>query len=786
MKEQHKFPFKTVLSLRPLIDFWSRTVTSSEASWGLSQDELNSRLQEAQELMEPITDFSALERHQALMKTLMSAVFPRAFWEIQLAGAFMPFQLRPFFVSPLLKKKFLNNDGSMKGRPYPDEETYNGIRFLKAYLMVLQKFYGIDSDLDLPLIRIVPDPDTSLDRYYKIIVQTKFVEPHSVTPPGELTDSERLEIKENLANLEVLSRIIPIENFEFHGFVVVYAVDITTNGVISALEGDLIDSSSIASGSGLARLESRLRTLLGVPDLRAAIMAFDDDHALLLSGRGKGSKNQLFSSLNRFPASEFVGTPFEPVLKENTIATIPDLAETPVRSKTDLELVEKDARSMLTAPLVYLGKNIGILNLTSPHPDEFGVSQSQLVKEILPIFSVALKRSLDEFNSTVQKTIKEKCTAIHPSVEWRFRQAALQSLELSENGSIQEFTPVVFNNVYVLYAAADIRGSSEARNSSIQADMSRQLGLALDIVSSAVAKKSFPILDEVSHQIRERLKKISDGITATDEQPIFNLVRLEIEPLFPFLRTLGPDLVDLIDTYQKLLDPITGTIFQERRDFEESVAILNKTLSFYLENEQNQAQSIFPHFFDKHQTDGVDYVIYLGESMVEKLKFSEVYVKNLRLWQLIVCCGMARHCASIRPKLKVPLEITHLILITYTPISIRFRFDEKRFDVDGAYDIGHEIVRSRIDKATVKVRNDRLTQPDKIAIVYSRPEEAMEMKRHISYLQDNNFLKDDLEYVELKDLPGVQGLRALRVSINLDSDQLAKRAAEVIEQIVTT
>ena len=48
MKEQQKFPFKTVLSLRPLIDFWNRTITSSDASWGLSHDELSLKLEEAQ------------------------------------------------------------------------------------------------------------------------------------------------------------------------------------------------------------------------------------------------------------------------------------------------------------------------------------------------------------------------------------------------------------------------------------------------------------------------------------------------------------------------------------------------------------------------------------------------------------------------------------------------------------------------------------------------------------------------------------------------------------------
>ena len=527
--------------------------------------------------------------------------------------------------------------------------------------MVLKKFYEIDSDLDLPLIRIVPDPDTALDRYYKIIVQTKFVEPQCVTPVPELTDLERFEIKDNISDLGVLSRIVSIENFEFHGFVVVYALDITTNAVIAALEGDLIDIGSIATASGLVHLEERLRTLLGVPDLRAGIIAFDGDQALLMKEKSLLSNKSIFSSSNRFSSSVLARTHFETGTKENKIITIPDLSVTPVNTKPAIQLLENDAKSLLSAPLTYRGRNIGLLNLTSPHPTEFGVLQSRLVKEILPIFSVALNRSLDEFNSAVDRTIKEKCTAIHPSVEWRFRQTAMQSLENSDNGALQEFAPVIFNDVYVLYAAADIRGSSDARNRSIQSDLSEQLKLALEIVSAAVAKKSFPILDEASHQIRNRLKKISEGVTTEDEQPIVNLVKSEIEPLFPFLRTLGPDLADLIDNYEKLLDPITCTIFRERRDFEESVASLNKTLCSYLDKEQNLAQSIFPHFFDKHQTDGVDYVMYLGETMVEKLKFSEVYVKNLRLWQLITCCGMAWHAANIRPKLKVPLEITHLV-----------------------------------------------------------------------------------------------------------------------------
>jgi len=88
--------------------------------------------------------------------------------------------------------------------------------------------------------------------------------------------------------------------------------------------------------------------------------------------------------------------------------------------------------------------------------------------------------------------------------------------------------------------------------------------------------------------------------------------------------------------------------------------------------------------------------------MNERGQFSELYLKNIRLWQLKVACGMAWHTASLKPALPVPLETAHLILVQFAHLSIRFRYDEKRFDVDGAYDVRHQLVKSRLDKAMVK------------------------------------------------------------------------------------
>jgi len=164
--------------------------------------------------------------------------------------------------------------------------------------------------------------------------------------------------------------------------------------------------------------------------------------------------------------------------------------------------------------------------------------------------------------------------------------------------------------------------------------------------------------------------------------------------------------------------------------------------------------------------------------MMENGKLSDFYVKNLGLWQLIVASRMAWHTEQIKPDLKVPLETCHLILVNNTPLSIRFRYDEKRFDVDGAYDVRHEIIKSRIDKAVVKGTRERLTQPGRVAVVYSRKDEGREMQRHIDFLKTRGNLLNDLEFLDLDALPGVRGLKALRVGINMETEALT-RAVEL-------
>ncbi|MEP7259268.1 MAG: hypothetical protein ABI687_12785 [Flavitalea sp.] len=47
--------------------------------------------------------------------------------------------------------------------------------------------------------------------------------------------------------------------------------------------------------------------------------------------------------------------------------------------------------------------------------------------------------------------------------------------------------------------------------------------------------------------------------------------------------------------------------------------------------------------------------------------------------------------------------------------------------------------------------------------------EADEYISYIHYLQNEKVLNNDLEYLELEELQGISGLKALRVGVNLNS-----------------
>jgi hypothetical protein len=769
---------KARVSLDPLLDFWKNHLVTECEHMETMFGHIKERLNQTPALQGNIEDIGILNEHYDIIRPLMSAVFPPATFDKEIVGALTPCTFEPFFVSPEFQRIFMDNDNFVKSVLEKNLTAEIERKRLKIYLLILERIYGIRCQrLEKVDIRIVPDQTTGLSKYFGITADFQFVRIRPLSPPPELSQADEIRIHENLTNINVLKEYIDLAQYEFFGLTLVRALDVTESEVLSALERDLIDQQSIFSSDGIHLLEKRLQTLFQRPDISMAICAVQGDQVMIIKNDCDSDVNCLFSNSKHIRMDEIQGSVWLQAAEANEVLRVADLSQKPDLLPAEEQAVAAGIRSMLLSPLTYQGESIGLLEVFTCTPNDLGPVDKMLLEQVTPIFSVALKRGLDEMNKNVQSIIKEKCTAVHPSVEWRFEKAAISHMErLRQGNPSSEMEPIIFKDVVPFYGQSDIRGSSLARNKGIQQDLTHQLTLAKGIMDASANLRSWPILKEYKYRIQTRLDQISKGVTSSDENGVYTLLHHEISPSFEDLKSLGPDVAQKIQAYENALDPIAGMVYNKRKDYEDSVFQLNQALSGYLEKEDSMIQTDFPHYFEKRQTDGVDYMMYIGASMNENQRLAPFHIQDMTLWQLMLACGLAWHTEQIKPKLKVPLDTCHLILVNHTPLSIRFRFDEKRFDVDGAYDVRHEIIKSRLDKALVKGTGERLTQPGRISVVFANPSEGKEIRQHIEFMTTLGKLHNDMEILELDDMPDVRGLKAVRVGVDI-----AAQAGNVIE-----
>ncbi len=381
-----------------------------------------------------------------------------------------------------------------------------------------------------------------------------------------------------------------------------------------------------------------------------------------------------------------------------------------------------------------------------------------------------LHRKREELDSGIASIIQDKFTNIHPSVHWKFRDVAISFLKKKEQNNARlkpvEVDPITFENVYPLYGQADIVSSSLQRNKAIQADLLENLSLmekTLESIDSYVQKH---LLDYFASRIHSIKQEIQKSFSPSDETRVIELLRSEIHPCLRALQETFPDLrKGPIENYFKLLNPSLEMVYRYRKDFEDSVAILNENIAEILQEADEDMQTTLPHYFEKYQTDGVEYNIYLGQSILHHETFTNFHLRNFRIWQLIVMCDITRKVKALQQTMPQALTTAQLIFVYSDPLDIRFRLDEKHFDVDGAYNIRYEIIKKRIDKAYIQGTQERLTQSGKIAIVYLHNKDRHEYQDYLQYLAKKGYITPDIEELELGRLQGVEGLRALRVTV---------------------
>ncbi|MBJ6116800.1 GAF domain-containing protein [Pontibacter sp. BT310] len=761
-----KFPFRTTLSLSPLVAYWENKV-KTDPSCNISRvKELADLLRKTPNLLKPLDDTSLIDEHISTIDILMEDIFPSALWENDLRATVLPFHFESFYATPRLEELQLLGGGNYTGKLNLDLKTLLFRLTLSAYTIILEKFYKANFVVDQPFIFVIKDKFTQLERHYKLSIDLKFMD---VKLTGELKQLKPQEINfliNRYNNLDLWMKWLPPENFEFTGFAIYDFTDVTMEETISSLRYDLLEQDAVTSEGSIRSLQQKLRVLFGLPGIKfglascPAMQEFDTTYAR------KIWNGLVFTQNSDLKMDDLRGSIYEPVIKHGHTIIVEDLKLFSSPTRIEKILLEDGIRNLIIAPLQYEGHIIGLLEVASPIPGELNALSMIRLKEILPLFALAMHRGLEELRSSIQNVIKEKYTAIHPVVEWRFTQAAINFLDKMERNATAEIEPIVFRDIYPLYGVSDVRSSAIERNKAIQGDLLDQLVLAKEVLLSAKDNLPLPILDELTFKIDKFSQNIMAELAPDDEAQVLEFLRSEVEALFNYFLKTNPQTEQTIKRYKNAITNPHHVVYNKRRAYEESLYLINETISSFLDREEEKAQQIFPHYFEKYKTDGLEYNIYIGASLLNSGNFEKIYLKNMRLWQLMLTCEIARRIQNLRATLKLPLEIAQLILVHSDPISIKFRLDEKKFDVEGASNIRYEIIKKRLDKATVQDAAERLTQPGKIAIVYTQQKEAVEYMRYIEFLQSEGYIEKDVEMLEIDEMQGVQGLRAIRVSVS--------------------
>ena len=799
----------STLSLVPLIDFWNQHESNGgrKSIQVSSAQEIHQKLKNAPELFQPITDFSAIDKHRELIDLMLTAIVPEALIHSSCVSVIPPFDYTPFYMTSTFQDLLLEEDGTFSDQLADlDKHTKIYVQVLHAYSYIVTKFYGLKLDCDYSTISSSVDPVSGLARHLKLDFNSQFCHVNAIGKPKKLTSTVKKNLLANLSGLKILlssfsgapesGNINPItdaaqktllanitglkllmellrpEAFEFQGFVVVTASDVTEQQVLSSIEQDLVEKESITSRARFGELQEKLRTVMQLPEMTVSLTGIQGEQIWTINSGEDVNRDSFDWSSTRRHRSELDGSIYGRAIKQGGHLVIEDLSKVRKRTEIEDQLMGKGVKSIVIEPLYDQNEPVGVLELRAVNVGDLNSMNAMKLWDVVSLFSSAVKRRIDDFTSSVQTIIKEKCTAIHPSIEWRFRDAALNLLDRRRSGeTVTEMEEIEFRQVYPLYGQSDIRGSSAAQNKAVQTDLSEQLSLAKEIVTLAYDLKPMPFLLELVHRIDQKLSTVRDtDLGAGVESETLEFIRDEVEIFFPHMQNFDSELEKKVESYHSLLDPKRDTIHRARKDYEESVALINETISAYIDQEQKKAQQIFPHYFEKKVTDGVDHGIYVGKSMIEDAIFDSLYLKNLRLWQFMMVCGCARLSHQLQQQLKLPLNTCHLIVVQQEPISIKFNIDEKQLVVSGSYDTRYEVLKSRMDKSYVRGTNERLTQIGKIAIVYSNQREEDEYRQCAEYLHSTGCLADEIEMLELDDLQSVHGLKAIRVTVNTADD----------------
>jgi len=774
-----ELPIKIHISFEKIYVHLEEIIEDSEHVLFHSAKSLLSEMSEYPILREGFTDFSLLHTYEKQIKKLLSILFPDLLQSNEIKAISIPFDMTSFMFSKRLKK-IIDNAGEdfiFNIRNFEPKNMY-----IMTCLYILSIHYKKNIDFKRPFFYDIPDTSSNTVKSYRALYNADFATVIKTNSAPQLTEEDIKHLLNSFEDIDVWREKFPPNSYIFKGFGMINLFDVTQDETLSKIKSTFVKRNI----DSLSKLQRHVRNLYNIDHLKLGISIYSKDKETSIDFVKYNKDHSLITrDICTNPKDHFCSSIVNRVFDSSLITAIPDLTKYNISTKGNKFsniVIDNNIQSIILVPIELNNNFFAIFELGSKNKYELNSINATKLKDILPVLSITVERSIDERQNLLESVIQDNYTTIHPSVKWKFYKAAGEFI--ADSTHQPKLKNIYFKNVFPLYGQCDVKGSSEARNKAIKEDLQYQLSETITLFKKFLDEENLLIYKETIYRLEKILNSITDGIKTTDELEITNILKDNIYPILEHLKTTKPNFRELINIYNSEIDNDLNVIYKKRKAYEDFITDLNTALAKHLDNAQKEAQSFYPHYFERFKTDGLDYNIYIGKSITNNRKFNHIYVQNLKLWQLQQQCKLEYIAKKIDIEhTEISLKVTSLILVHPTSLDIKFRMDEKKFDVDGAYNMRYEIVKKRIDKSYIKGTSERLTQPGKISIVYTHEEDAYEYIKYIEYLTEQDYLLKEVESLEIEDLQGVSGLKALRVSVNYNKcikDELSfKKLMEV-------
>ena len=640
---------------------------------------------------------------------------------------------------------------------------------MMVYQLIFERLYGFSSSPSHRLVYAVNDRSGLLTRYYAVKLDHTFVE---VTAEGPLPaiNYDVLRGKKPTEVTEAdLARVVPLDCFRIKGFSIISLEDITHEYVIDELMRISMRSSEYGYSAQQKDILANLRLLTGMDNLHIWIAPF-----LKLNGKplvrpdlfgGGELYSRIVTEVGEKQLLDYLSDPY-------VVTFQIDAAPPGAPSLFDPAAVAMAFDSMAVIPLFHNGVTVGLLGLYTEEGVRITANALAHMRQAIPVLAQFMNDIGLDFKARLDTVILDRFTALQPAVQWKFNEAAwayLSAAEGREEISASEEAlvgSIRFEHVYPMYGAVDIRNSTLKRNKALVADLNEQLDLLLNTLLQIDQHHSVPrYLIQRTEELKMRLARKQVDYVQT-ALPAF--LDDEVKVAFNVLKPVGEPLIALIRAYERQVGDGGEHLNRHQRAFESAIDEVNQTISAHLDAYNEAVQAVYPSYFEKFRTDGVEFDCYVGQSISPHIPFQRKVLVKLKRLQLEVMVQIARDTHALARQSDTALETTQLIFVNNGEIDISFREDERRFDVEGDYNIRYHVIKKRIDKAVVKGSRERITQPGRITLVYLYQEALYDYMGHIGEMQREGILAEEMEYLELEPLQGVTGLHALRVMVNME------------------